>query len=577
MNSTINSLKIIIRLQKSFCILYSNNHNNGYFDFFFDNASKLTKMSLIASGVLLYEFNCNGSIDCEPYNLTLSPGSYRIEAWGAQGGNNTETTFIEGGKGGYAKGVLSITSVSTLYISPGEPGFQGQYSTRSTYGNVGLSITCNPDYLASSGGGMSYVSLNTKNYTNSIIIGGAGAGSGMDHTQTNPGGAAVASKTSTESTYWGDKAIGQEYFGGYASGFCINGGGGGLYGGNAGLSAYGGSSFVSSTLTNAEQLGGDSSMPSKYSLSGTMTGNQGLGAVRITFLSNTQSMTCSNDIDSNCVSCINNGRTCSKCKTGYSLYNNKCYKTCPSGTFQSGTNCLYCGASNCDACPSSSPICFSCKSQYYFSQSQCYGTAPIGAPKCSTLNCSSCSESGTICYYCSTGYYLYNNQCLKSCPAGTYQLGSNCQKCTISNCDECSSSSTCTKCSDGYLIYNNQCLNQCPSGTYQLNGTYKECSVSNCDSCTSSGKCNSCKAGYNLYENTCLAHCPEGTYGSNGLCKPCDKSCKSCNGPNENNCLQCNKSKILSDGKCLAITHEEEYFKFNKNVVGAVFIGEMFV
>src|SRR5690554_4979503 len=55
--------------------------------------------------------------------VTLPAGSYEIEAWGADGGNNLAADT--GGKGGYSKGILNVTSSGTYYIYVGGRGSTG--------------------------------------------------------------------------------------------------------------------------------------------------------------------------------------------------------------------------------------------------------------------------------------------------------------------------------------------------------------------------------------------------------------------------------------------------------------------
>ena len=52
-------------------------------------------------------------------------GKYKLEVWGAQGGDNTRANAL-GGKGGYATGVVTLPANTTLYIYVGGmAGFNG--------------------------------------------------------------------------------------------------------------------------------------------------------------------------------------------------------------------------------------------------------------------------------------------------------------------------------------------------------------------------------------------------------------------------------------------------------------------
>ena len=75
--------------------------------------------SLVAN----FEYNTNKSY----YQISLEPGLYRLEVWGAQGGDgrrwNTDTRIVGvGGKGGYTNGTLNLTETTTLYVCVGGQG-----------------------------------------------------------------------------------------------------------------------------------------------------------------------------------------------------------------------------------------------------------------------------------------------------------------------------------------------------------------------------------------------------------------------------------------------------------------------
>ena len=53
-------------------------------------------------------------------SVTLPAGHYRLEVWGASGGNYS--TSIYGGKGGYSTGEIALNSSTTVYIYVGGKG-----------------------------------------------------------------------------------------------------------------------------------------------------------------------------------------------------------------------------------------------------------------------------------------------------------------------------------------------------------------------------------------------------------------------------------------------------------------------
>ena len=70
--------------------------------------------------------------------IQLPAGQYKLECWGAQGGNGsaTQSSHINGvgGNGGYAKGQLPLSSETTLYVVTGGAG-------RSIVSGSGLQAT----------------------------------------------------------------------------------------------------------------------------------------------------------------------------------------------------------------------------------------------------------------------------------------------------------------------------------------------------------------------------------------------------------------------------------------------------
>ena len=57
----------------------------------------------------IMNFDYTGSVQ----TATLTPGRYKLECWGAEGGNGTDSPNTNG-KGGYSVGVLTLSV--TLYI-----------------------------------------------------------------------------------------------------------------------------------------------------------------------------------------------------------------------------------------------------------------------------------------------------------------------------------------------------------------------------------------------------------------------------------------------------------------------------
>ena len=127
----------------------------------------------VSSSVL--NFSYSGKIQ----TVTLKPGVYKLEVWGAQGGNIG--SYI-GGYGGYSQGEITLIEETTLYIGVGGEG------TNSDVGgfNGGGSLTSGQSSFGASGGGATHISTINKtlplleNDKDSILI-VAGGGGGANY------------------------------------------------------------------------------------------------------------------------------------------------------------------------------------------------------------------------------------------------------------------------------------------------------------------------------------------------------------------------------------------------------------
>ncbi|MGO0862013.1 glycine rich domain-containing protein, partial [Clostridioides difficile] len=78
------------------------------------------------------EFNCTGN----EQSVTLSPGKYKLECWGARGGA-TGTPYESGfyyGLGGYCSGEITLRKEITLYVYVGFDGKRGYTSVNNQNG-----------------------------------------------------------------------------------------------------------------------------------------------------------------------------------------------------------------------------------------------------------------------------------------------------------------------------------------------------------------------------------------------------------------------------------------------------------
>ncbi|KAL4508729.1 hypothetical protein ABPG73_006115, partial [Tetrahymena malaccensis] len=139
--------------------------------------------------------------------------------------------------------------------------------------------------------------------------------------------------------------------------------------------------------------------------------------------------------------------------------------------------------------------------------------------------------------------------CIQSQPDSTYCQDNKCYDCDIS-CSSCNgpSNNNCITCKAGTnrSLVGTQCL--CNEGYYEdTSKTCSQCS-STCLTCSgpSDKECLTCK-NY-MYQNTCYDNPPSGTYcdPTTKQCNKCDQTCLACSGPSNNNCTQCDSSKGLS-------------------------------
>ena len=271
-------------------------------------------------------FNYKGSAE----TLTLKPGTYTLEVWGAQGGYGYSSSYALGGKGGYAVGTLSLTDETNLYIHVGGQG--SNYSTTGIvtagYNGGGNGYASSTTYRAGAGGGATDIRIGQDSLYARVIVAGGGGGGGVYSSSSSyryaggvGGGTSGAngsqystsyraglggSQTAGGTSYYGSTANSSTYgtlatFGQGGSsnndGYGMAGGGGGWYGGGYGrrASAGGGSGYVLTSssaipsgyllgseyyLTNAGTYAGDTSFAAPGG--GTETGHAGNGAAKIT-------------------------------------------------------------------------------------------------------------------------------------------------------------------------------------------------------------------------------------------------------------------------------------------------------
>ena len=158
----------------------------------------------------IFHYPCKSSNECSSYELTFSPGVYRIELWGASGGKaryQNVKTIREGtdGKGAYVSGVIHFIGTTKLYLFIGGKG-EDQTDTSSKLvvslggfnggGNGGVDLY-DPNYRESGAGGGGSTDLRLINdnslralKSRLIVAGAGGGGVSANHTENiaNPYG-----------------------------------------------------------------------------------------------------------------------------------------------------------------------------------------------------------------------------------------------------------------------------------------------------------------------------------------------------------------------------------------------------
>ena len=279
----------------------------------YDLTSSIPSSSVLKTGDIL---NCPYSGSSK--TITLPKGKYRLECWGAQGGYRSSSDY--GGKGGYAKGTLTLTADTVIILVAGGSGSTG--GSNGGFNGGGQRETYD------GGGGASDVRIKNDDWFSRVIvaggggseggpsrIGGYGGGeSGQDATdgfgsygqggtQTGNGSGYNSSDPLSNYGNFGSGGYGSYYRSGYGGA-----GGGGWYGGcgtypdssgDDDKGGGGGSGYVYTSETAPVYPGGSKPSSDYYLtdvtlLSGgtnftdyhgyTVTGHSGDGAVRVTCL-----------------------------------------------------------------------------------------------------------------------------------------------------------------------------------------------------------------------------------------------------------------------------------------------------
>ena len=258
-------------------------------------------------------FNCEGQSE-----ISLWEGQYKLEVWGAKGGDSTGkgnidyersgSPLVEGGLGGYSRGILRLCKKETLHVFVGGEGLTGKPNdgdtTRGGFPDGGGTKTGHYNgalTVPGTGGGSTSIRIGSVSDYARVIVAGGGGGASADSFYISPGGfgggktggncfykhqlQSQGAGTQTGSTCGvgynsqsqgtaGKFGVGAS--GGYGSGHDSGGGGGGgWYGGGSGgqgwsfeaSSGGGGSGWTFTESNFSSWRSGDPSKASEFLLS----------------------------------------------------------------------------------------------------------------------------------------------------------------------------------------------------------------------------------------------------------------------------------------------------------------------
>ena len=139
-------------------------------------------------------FNYTGN---EQVFIAPKTGKYKLETWGAQGGNSSYNSYeATGGYGGYSEGIIELEKGDVLYINVGGKGQSVYYNTSSTpttddgigYNGGGYGSYYSNNSSHGAGGGATHIATSSgllstfKDNTSNVLMVAGGGGGASTHT-----------------------------------------------------------------------------------------------------------------------------------------------------------------------------------------------------------------------------------------------------------------------------------------------------------------------------------------------------------------------------------------------------------
>ena len=125
----------------------------------------------------LFSYPCSSNSSCSYYRVTLTPGVYFFELWGAQGGDSLHGGYqaYPGAVGGYTSAAKSFTNDTELNLYIG--GMGGLYNDFSGgFNGGGEGSGSNDANKGGGGGGATDVRIINGGSSTKILVAGGGGG-----------------------------------------------------------------------------------------------------------------------------------------------------------------------------------------------------------------------------------------------------------------------------------------------------------------------------------------------------------------------------------------------------------------
>lgn len=165
-------------------------------------------------------YTLNAPYSGKSISMMLPKGRYRLECWGAQGGYRYDETTdnrysIFGGKGGYSRGIITLSEPTQIYIYAGGSGKSAPWLTSDNINSGGFNGGGKRARYPG-GGGASDIRIGSDSlYARVIVAGGGGSDGGTNNYGGYGGGNTGETKGSSGSSFSG---YGTGGFGGTANG-----------------------------------------------------------------------------------------------------------------------------------------------------------------------------------------------------------------------------------------------------------------------------------------------------------------------------------------------------------------------